>query len=115
MKEKLHIVFGKSTSGLLRMSFKYNSSIFGNILSLNDDMSMGPIANLDNISGIRVRKNWWDTVTKDTYYNTWVLNEVDANIEKYQYIKNDLKKQTYVWVGNDATSIVGFIRLMDQL
>lgn len=109
----VHVVFGFSAYGQLK-SFLPSKA---NIVILRDDLTYGPINNLDTKQGRADRQSWLKHfyLDKPRYY---LGAEIAKNITDWPLIsslKHDIGNQFCVWLGHNPRDELGFLRLLASL
>lgn len=112
----IHIVFGNYTAQSLEFSFQFNSSLSGEIYSLNDDLTIGPLKELDKTEGINRRADWIKATKENLLFYKWVIfgSKDSATIKQ---IRNclTLGEKLCIWYGNNASDILSVSRLMFEI
>lgn len=104
--EPIHIVCGHSAAGTLKQSFDINPILKGEIWVLQDDLSIGPIHNLDSIEGRKYRMRWFNQITNSNQFE-------DTKTKILQKIKTHSAIQPfYLWFGKDTNTVLAFAQLL---
>ncbi|MBY0222646.1 DUF1835 domain-containing protein [Sporosarcina aquimarina] len=105
--ETVHIVFGDSTGGSLKASFRETSyELTEEIIVLSDNFSVGPIESLHTRKGLESRFQWF----KENYhpffddFKQYKAGMVKA-VEKIKAITPD--QQVVIWTGENAAEQTG--------
>lgn len=114
----IHIVFEDKNEQTLSEAIALDSSLHGEILSLKDDYSVGPVSHIFETDGYQNRKTW----LSDIYFK--VSGEQDYNPLKddkltVQYLKRLLEEQPYaqvwIWMGQNAHDVCAYYWMVSQL
>jgi hypothetical protein len=116
MKKLVHIVPGESSAGSLKRSFETDKSLEGEIIFLNDNLSLGPILNLETKKGIVQRHKWWKNVTENTIEYKWHKKDWDENA-KFDLIRKTVKRNVKIifWSGREAFERLTWMRFAWEL
>jgi hypothetical protein len=100
MKNYFHITAGDSAGLSLKRSFELRNILPNEVISLKDDLRVGPLTGIDSETGYDKRSKWWDTITEmcedkdnvDSFY---------GDIKKMERIKKLLEenKEICIWHG----------------
>jgi len=55
----IHIVFQFNDVDVLKKAFELDPSFAGEVIEIQDDFAVGPLADIYSEEGIGVRKQWW--------------------------------------------------------
>lgn len=115
----IHIVFEEANIEALRKSFELDSTLHGEIISIQDDYAVGPLIDIFNPEGIENRKNWWKEILKDGHYNGIADDgHVDDNKEVAE-LKSKLTENpeevVWIWAAQNKHDVSGYYWLMSQL
>lgn len=114
-KKDLHIVFGSSGETILSQSQIVNKDE-GDILSLCDLVSLGPLSNLDDSTGIESRKSWFRKFLNPIEYDDG-SNFVDNDFNLIKTLSGRVGnyKHVQLWFGSDASEKIATARLLYHL
>lgn len=106
-----HITFGPAAAGNLRQVIDKNGSLGGDVLVLNDDLSMGRIDDLSSAA----RVGWWESILTDSKYisakeHAGVLDDWEK-LENIKGVGNDI----VVWMAPVAKDELGLLNLCRYL
>ncbi|GGD14947.1 DUF3658 domain-containing protein [Hyunsoonleella pacifica] len=111
--ENIHIIFKEFSRNTLTDNKELNIES-KNIISLEDDLRVGPISNLNN--RVKDRKNWLSNVFGKTYFVEKTISNVDKDIEKIDKIlKTENPKTFYFWTFKNALDIISTAKLITKL
>ncbi|WP_018612241.1 DUF1835 domain-containing protein [Segetibacter koreensis] len=115
----LHIVFEDANIEALRKSFELDSSLQGEMISIQDDYAVGPLLNIYSEEGIENRRQWWRDVLKDGHYDGIVDDgHVDDNKKVAQLkakLSEDPEELIWIWAAQNKHDVSGYYWLMSQL
>jgi hypothetical protein len=113
--ENIHIIFKEFSRNTLIDNKELNIKS-NNIISLEDDLRVGPISNLNFDDKIKDRKNWLSNVLKKTNEVEKIVSNVEKDIEKIDTIlNNENHKVFYLWTFNNALDIISTAKLITKL
>ncbi|WP_226391059.1 DUF3658 domain-containing protein [Penaeicola halotolerans] len=116
LKKEIHIVFGSSKkSNLLRSRDLALSA--EQVIDLSDDLMIGPIADLEQKSGVEARKKWLGETTFCHFAIEHVINQVEEDVSKTNAVKKALEKgaKIHIWSGRDTIDRLGTSRLIYEI
>lgn len=114
-KKDLHIVYRFADRVLL------NSEIFDSdnieLIKLVDNLSIGPVYNLEMIDGVYSRKDWLEKIIVDIAYKEEIISAVDKDVTTISNISEvaDKCENIYIWTGCDASEAIGTARVLKKL
>lgn len=112
--ENIHIIFSEYSRNTLINNKELNIKN-NNIISLEDDLRIGPISNL-NSNQITDRKKWLSNILKKTTTVEKIVSNVEKDIEKIDRILSNKKHKTfYLWTFKNALDIINTAKLMAKL
>ncbi len=95
MKKYTHIVFGDSATGLVRYYFsQHQHPLNGDVICFGDDLSIGPIDNLDSLDGVTQRQKWLNTLYTASFPD--YLDHGSNNLQDYSQFGNINEKSTVI-------------------
>lgn len=113
--ENIHIIFNEFSRNTLIANKELNIKS-NNIISLEDDLRVGPISNLNFNDKIKDRKNWLLNVLKKTNEVEKIISNVEKDIEKIDAIlNNENHKIFYLWTFKNALDIISTAKLITKL
>lgn len=109
----MHIVFG--SSGITLLHSKDPKFSEDQIISLQDDLRMGPINLLENETELRQREEWFSPIVKDCLQG--YINHAKAVMQDKLLIQNEITKvkEIYIWTGETLQETLGTARLIYEL
>jgi hypothetical protein len=101
MKNYIHITAGDSAGFSLKSSFELRSIPMPEIISLNDDLRVGPLSGIDTSTGYLSRREWWERIT-DLCDERELVESFYGDLEKLDHIKNSAgkNKKICIWYGS---------------
>jgi hypothetical protein len=95
------ITFSEHSATQLKRTFEFRGLPVPEIISLNDDLRAGPLSGIDTPKGNDNRREWWSTITAQTYDRNRVelfINDFD----KLEQIKGLLEnnQRICIWYGS---------------
>ncbi|RAJ06817.1 uncharacterized protein DUF3658 [Chitinophaga skermanii] len=121
----IHIVFGQSNIPNLQAAIEMESSLAGEIMSFEDDLSVGPVFILDTNDGKEARTQWWNEIYDVAPAAPTLLDETEAPVQAQppadpvkalkQKLKEDEELHAWIWAGQNASDVCGYFWLISQL
>ncbi|MEJ7679490.1 MAG: DUF1835 domain-containing protein [Segetibacter sp.] len=116
----IHIVFEEANIEALRKSFELDSSLQGEIVSIQDDYAVGPLSSdIYTPHGIESRHRWWQDILKDGHYDGIADDgHVDDNKEVAQLkvkLTQNPEEAVWIWAAQNKHDVSGYYWLMSQL
>lgn len=115
-EEKIHLVFGERSKSVLLKS-KELAIPEDSIVVLNDDLTIGPIAKLDQPEGILERKQWLKKNIPCLEETSLSDDNIHKDFEAIQYLKSQIERyeKIYLWFGNISGERLYKARLISEL
>jgi Protein of unknown function/Domain of unknown function (DUF1835) len=116
----IHIVFQFNDVDALKKAFELDPSFAGDVIQIEDELGVGPIAGIYTQEGIEARKQWWREILTGGDYDGLVdaAGRVDDN-EKVAALKQrlmaDEKEIVWIWAAQNKHDVSGYYWLMSQL
>lgn len=115
----IHIVFEEANIEALRKSFELDSSLEGEIVSIQDDYAVGPLSDIYTEEGIKNRHQWWRDILKDGHYDGIADDgHADDNKEVTQLkakLTENPEEDVWIWAAQNKHDVSGYYWLMSQL
>jgi hypothetical protein len=116
----IHIVFQKSDAEVLRKAFELEPSLQGDVILIEDEFAVGPVAGIYTAEGIEVRKAWWREVLAGGDYDGIVDNGTVANDNATvaaltQRLQEETQEFVWIWAAQNKHDVSGYYWLMSQL
>ena len=116
----IHIVFQLSDVAALNKAFELEPSFRGEVVCIEDDFAVGPIADIYAPEGIEARKQWWKEVLAGGDYENRLGpggagddNERVATLA--QQLRADEREVLWIWAAQNKHDVSGYYWLMSQL
>lgn len=116
MTEPIHVVFGNSAAHSLEHSFQHNNNLRGEIFSLKDDLTIGPLKDLNDKEGIDKRADWIKSTQDSLLFHKWI-NFGSKDPTTIEQIRKHLNAggNICIWYGKNALDILSLSRLMFEI
>jgi len=116
----IHIVFQYNDIAALQKAFELEPSFQGDVLYIEDELAVGPIANIYTSEGIAARKQWWREVLAGGDYEDRLGAEgAGDDNEKVAALKQRLAASetelVWIWAAQNKHDVSGYYWLMSQL
>ncbi|GGA82456.1 DUF1835 domain-containing protein [Puia dinghuensis] len=116
----IHIVFQHNDVEVLRKAFELEPSFQGEVVEIQDEFAVGPIAGIYSAEGIEARKQWWREVLAGGDYDGLVDNgntgDDNSTVESLkQRLAEDAKEVVWIWAAQNKHDVSGYYWLMSQL
>ena len=116
----IHIVFQHNDVEVLKKAFELEPSLLGEVIQIQDEFAVGPLAGIYTPEGIEARKQWWREILTDADYDATVgNNSVDDDNAKVAVLKQLLtgkeKEIVWIWAAQNKHDVSGYYWLMSQL
>lgn len=113
--ENTHIIFNEFARTTLTNNEELNIKP-SNIISLEDDLRIGPISSLKSKIELEARKSWFSKVLKHSIKKDQIVSNVEKDIEKINTILSNAKQnKVFIWSGNNSRDIIGAARILTKL
>lgn len=113
--ESIHIIFNEFSRRTLIDNKELNINT-DTIISIEDDLRVGPVPNFNSNKEIEDRKEWLSKILEKTIWAEKIISNVNSDIKKIDAILNNGKHKTfYLWTGKNALDIIGAARLITKL
>lgn len=113
-KKDLHIVFRFADRTLVDSEVFEKDDIV--LFKLVDNLTIGPISDLETIEGIKTRKVWLEKTFGDLIFKEEILSDVDMDIATISKISEvtDKCKDIYIWTGRDVSEVISTARVLNN-
>jgi Protein of unknown function/Domain of unknown function (DUF1835) len=115
----IHIVFQAGDIAALKKAFELEPSFSGDVIQIEDEWAVGPIAGIFSTEGIETRKQWWRAVLAGGDHDGLVDNgTADDNVrvaELKQRLTEDAKEIVWIWAAQNKHDVSGYYWLTSQL
>ncbi len=113
----IHIVFQQSDVDTLQKAIALDESLQGEIIEIQDELAVGPLAGIFTEEGYNNRIEWWKEVLKHSPY-AYEEGKVDDR-KKLASIKEnldaDFNAQAWIWVAPNQHDVCSYYWLISQL
>jgi hypothetical protein len=116
----IHIVFQYNDIEVLKKAFELEPSFRGDVLEIQDDFAVGPLADIYTPEGWEARKQWWREILaggdRDGSVDNGTVKDDLAKVEalKLRLTENE-KEIVWVWAAQNKHDVSGYYWLMSQL
>src|SRR5438477_3114491 len=112
----IHIVFQQSDIDTLKKAIDLDETLQGEIIQVEDEFAVGPIADIYETEGYQLRRDWWKKVLENSPY-TEQINIVDDKLAVHKLIEKlqDASQQVWIWVAPNQHDVCGYYWLVSQL
>ena len=116
MAKNVHVVFGRSTSLSLVASFSIAEHLRGEVITLGDDLRIGPINGLDTAEGLLNRRKWIQSTGDEVLiqeFNDYSSSDHNT-IEAIRHLLAG-GQIIHLWFGNNTIDLLSIGRLFDVI
>jgi hypothetical protein len=116
MAKNVHVVFGIYSKLKLEDSFLISEHLAGKVISLGDNLRIGPIKAIDTAVGLLNRKEWFETVGDETITDYFNL-QGSSDHKTIEIIKLLLLQGQiiHIWYGNNSFDLLSLGRLLNAI
>ena len=113
----IHIVFSPADKEVLLQTQALDQQLQGDIISINDDFAVGPILDIYETDGYRLRRDWWQGVLEHSPYTeqTELVNDKLTVHQLLKQLQEDAALELWIWMGQNQHDVSGYYWLMCQL
>lgn len=115
----IHIVFQSNDVETLKKAMELEPALTGEVIQIQDEWAVGPIAGIFTTEGIEARKQWWREVLAGGDYDGLVdKTEKDDNARVAglkQRLAEDPAAFVWIWAAQNKHDVSGYYWLMSQL
>ncbi|MCW3106515.1 MAG: hypothetical protein JWQ09_1021, partial [Segetibacter sp.] len=115
----IHIVFEEANIEALRKSFELDSSLQGEIVSIQDDYAVGPLAEIFSEEGTKNRHQWWREILKGGHYGGIAddghVDDTKEVAELKVKLTENPEEIVWIWAAQNKHDVSGYYWLMSQL
>lgn len=115
----IHIVFQSNDADTLKKAIELEPALAGEVIQIEDEWAVGPIAGIFSAEGIEARKQWWREILAGGDYDGLVDKaEKDDNVrvaELKRRLGEDAKEFVWIWAAQNKHDVSGYYWLMSQL
>lgn len=117
VKEIAHLVFDQKGGACIEESFTMDPGSQGEIICLEENYALGPIAELEEPEGWMTRKQWWQVlldIPEEEQPPHMTGDKMKLHGLK-QRLEEDPNLQLWIWLGQNARDVCGYYWLISQL
>jgi hypothetical protein len=116
----IHIVFQPNDAVVLKKSFELDPSFQGEVITIEDDLAVGPLKDIYTTEGWEARRAWWRGVLAGGDYDGRVdSGEVPDDLAAVAVLKDRLSQHpdeiVWIWAAQNKHDVSGYYWLMSQL
>jgi hypothetical protein len=115
----IHIVFQAADVETLKKAIELEPALTGEVILIEDEWAVGPIAEIYTPEGIEIRKAWWREVLAGGDYDGLVdKTPTDDNArvaELKARLTEEVKEIVWIWAAQNKHDVSGYYWLMSQL
>jgi hypothetical protein len=132
----IHIVFQHNDLEALRSAFALDPSFQGELIQIEDDFAVGPLADIFSPEGIEGRRQWWRDILAGGDYDGLVdkgkvpgvdkgrvpgvdkgaASDDDAKVAALTAtLREDPQETVWIWAAQNQHDVCGYYWLMSQL
>ncbi|MDP4151360.1 MAG: DUF1835 domain-containing protein [Bacteroidota bacterium] len=124
----IHIVFQQSDIEALRSAFALDPSFKGELIQIEDDYAVGPLAGIYSPEGIEARRQWWRGILAGGDYDGLVDKGRTAGRDPgapaddnatvaalTERLREDPDEKVWIWAAQNQHDVCGYYWLMSQL
>jgi uncharacterized protein DUF3658/uncharacterized protein DUF1835 len=116
----IHIVFQHNDIEALQKAFGLDASFAGEVLEIQEEFAVGPLADIYSAAGWEARKQWWREVLAGGDRDGLVDNgSVGDDLAKVAALKQRLSENpteiVWIWAAQNKHDVSGYYWLMSQL
>lgn len=116
----IHIVFQYNDVSVLEKAFELDPSMKGEIIQIEDELAVGPIADIYTSQGIETRKQWWRDILAGSDYDG-IVDKAESGDDSgkvmalLQRLHENEKEIVWIWAAQNKHDVSGYYWLMSQL
>ena len=115
----IHIVFQEPDVAVIQQAINLDESLWGEIVLVRDDYSLGPVNDLSVSDGISQRKQWWKNVFgggEMEYKPAEGIKEDQQQIDELiENLQQNAEEVVWIWAAQNNQDVSGYYWLMSQL
>ncbi|MFC4261566.1 DUF1835 domain-containing protein [Ferruginibacter yonginensis] len=112
----IHIVFSDADAKILQEVINLDETLAGEVVTITDDYSVGPIENIYVGEGRAARKNWWLAVLAAGDFSTKHLDDETNDYTTIAQVVGTLRRneeeQLYIWAAQNSRDVCGYYWLL---
>lgn len=113
----IHMVFDQAGGEQIRQSFELEPEMTGDVVYIEDNYSLGPIADLQEAEGWQARKQWWQSVLGlPEEEQPAVMSSDKMKLHQLlQQLEQDEDTVLWIWMGQNERDVAGYFHVISQL
>jgi len=113
----IHVVHNSGDIDVLQQAIALDESMAGEVIQVNDDFAVGPLAGIDTEEGWSNRVQWWKNLLQGTPYGEGLAGSFDDRQtvkEIKEKLDSDPAEQVWIWMGQNQHDVCSYYWLMPQ-
>ena len=116
----IHIVFQPNDADVLRKAFELDATLEGDLITIADDLAVGPLRDIYSAEGREARREWWRGVLAGGDYegkvdDGSVPDDHALATSLIDRLRNDPEEKVWIWAAQNKHDVSGYYWLMSQL
>jgi hypothetical protein len=113
----LHIVFQESDIDTLQKAIGLDESLKGEVIQIEDELAVGPIADIFTEEGYNSRIEWWKKIMEFSSYIDSLTTVDDREIVNSikEKLSANADEQAWIWIAPNQHDVCGYYWLISQL
>lgn len=112
----IHIVFSKADATVLKSAIELDETLQGNLISIEDDYSIGPLENIYDKEGAEARKFWREEILKGGDFEIKSSQDKAADYETALSLVDTMKENEtetiWIWAAQNRRDVSGYYWLL---
>jgi len=113
----IHIVFNEADVAVLKQAIELDESLQGEVIQINDDLAVGPIENIHEGEGIKIRQNWWREVLAgggdlDGALVNDEKNDLNTIANMVGAMRRNEEEVLWIWAAQNKHDVCGYYWLL---
>ena len=110
-----HIVFDSKGAELLNAAMDLDEALDGEVVLIQDDLSVGPIQDLLTEEGRAIRNKWWDEIRQESVGSLAEESDSGTLTKILQRMQEEEFDQIWIWMAPNVRDVSGYYWLITQL
>ncbi len=113
----IHIVFNEAEVQLMQNVQELDESLAGEVVQIKDDFAVGPIQQIYEPEGYRVRRDWWQELLELSPYKgqTEIVDDKLTVHKLIRSLEENPEEVIWIWMGQNQHDVCGYYWLIPQL
>lgn len=113
----IHMVFDQPGGQQIKQSFELEPEMTGEVVYIEDNYSLGPIADLQQAEGWQARKQWWQSVLGlPEEEQPAVMSSDKMKLHQLlQELEQDEDTVLWIWMGQNERDVAGYFHVISQV